>query len=675
MSRNMLPTPSASTAAIVVGAGVLIWLAQLLGFFDAPNAVLYDRLVQIRSAQFEQESEVTIVYASDQCRSDAATLRKLLEELVGLGATDLACAFPPIELPGWRGPSPIFGVVLERDSANPQTAENLSLEFDDRSNVGVISLPPTSDGRYRRQSMFVDVGRKRIRSFERLVAEQRLRAAFSSDDPFLVQFVGGPGSTPHFTADQVLSGNALEELIADRLILIGFRATPQYLGLKTPTTRVDDLMSPLEFHAHAINTLLRDQTAIASPTLMFALVLIFCLIMVSIGAGSPIRNHAAICFLLCVISLGWCTICFFGCKLWIPWTPLLLANLVSSFIVTRHDLLGLLEHLGTVSMDASSRVRRRRWATNIGTKENPWDELSTLVQQVLPQCRMVFLQPAKGPYLSCAHYVGCIAEDIQELRRSMNSAPFAHAIAESEPFLIADRSFFKDSKGENYLVPLVVSGQVVGMWAIEWPADTEDSVDELTEVANQLAELLNRREGRTNSRASWLISPRTDVQIPLEINKSATLLESRLQKLETIFRELEDASAIFDPFGSLLTINERMSSRLQAEGLSLAECSLASCVALVSGQNESLCRKWLRSVLLEHKTISFNLISTHPATLRIRPLLSPQTSFVLGDRVQVETPVFGVDAVQVVFAEADRCDMIDALSTVVEQEFELEKTK
>src|SRR5690606_27572769 len=253
---------------IIAGA-----ITAALGLFRITSPVdrfLYDELVSWATAVAPMPPRVLLVEGDPSLRTDSKRLLALLDELEKLGAQDVLFLFTP-EAEGddvWREMARRPGVVcgravsrdpLERDRwiLDPPPSEALALGV----RFGVVHPERGDRGVHRNHRAWFSTASSPLLSIEASVLPPAQTEKLLAKDPRIaISFAGGAGSLPTVTVDRILDQRVIPELVRARPVLVGIVATGPGSGIATPTTHGSSgEMSVLEFHGHALNTLLSNR--------------------------------------------------------------------------------------------------------------------------------------------------------------------------------------------------------------------------------------------------------------------------------------------------------------------------------------------------------------------------------------------------------------------------------
>jgi CHASE2 domain-containing sensor protein len=597
--------PSVLTASFV-------FLLQLLGLFRSLDEMAYDLAMRVSCRTSLGPAGVLLIYGDPSATADATDLPALLEQLNSLNPAHVAVVVPVSnELRQQLADNPhvTVGTRVVRDASDPARCRVAESTTSGDGITAAVVLPVARQGLYRKQVEGVLVDDKWIPTLESAVAD-RLGALARSAEEFRVHFRGGAGSLPHLTLDAALSGGLVPELVAGRVVLIGAVLDATQLGMATPTTGRYDKMPQLEFHGHALNTLLNGSAVWNTPPAVNWL--IYVLVAMTAGllferASAPDRGPVLLA-LITVTAIGGFLI------LWLAhgWMPLVETAAVQVVCLgrTAQSRNAFTETAWQrLVEDLTARLRRRRWPTGFFSAVEPWSQIVSFLHQTLNLQRVIILElPPKKYHVREIESLNCSLSEIAEQRRDCRRWPYAGAVEAKRPInLTGSRPFLQLlANEEQYLVPLIFASELFGFVAVgvdrDEIQDVSDFEQRLEDFGDQIAELLYRRRcvlAEEKKEGVWtnMFAEAPEARIYAELMHATHLLERRMARLENIFDKSPTAAAIYDLFGRLMMVNARMSRLLQNEGVVASELTTIDLVVTLTRRDARAVRRLLRRVI------------------------------------------------------------------------------
>ncbi len=454
--------------------------------------------------------------------------------------------------------------------------------------------------------------------------------------PYLVDFRGGVGSLPHVHATTLLQQQLTGEFVRDRVVLLGRAEDALSPGLATPTTNRSRRMSLLEYHGHALNTILTGR-AIHLPgrTLQFCLDFAVALICVTILRQSTVRSGVTLMLGLLAASscVAWIVLHHF--QVWIGLPSVLLIALLSAVLVLdrRLKLAGASwRRLSQMGFAASPRYRNH---PPLPISGDPWQDTALMLDQLFDIQRAALLIVRRGRRrLQLVHQLRCSAGDLQEKNRNIRRPPYADAI-EQRGLLQVDttRPFFHLRPHEQqFLVPLLYRGQTKGILALATTPDavhqTADFADLVRTAADELGELIARREAVQDTarrESSWVrrLGSIPEQRMNAGLERHLGLVNRRLSQCCRAIEESFVGDALYDVSGWVVSMNGTMFRQLQADGVNVMELPLVELINALAGCGLEHARRLLRDVVLQHHRVSVPLPATdsrRASVLRLQPL-------------------------------------------------------
>lgn len=640
-------------AAVLVGLllGCVLWLTSLAGLFAVPDGVLYDYLSGSSVSSTRDQPNVLLLEVDPELRDagDDSWL-SLLRELQTQGAAQVLFTFMP------TGVSRDFYIYANKSAAvffgrRPLASfgalsDMLTLELPPKSAQGIellmatYAIAPSEYGVYRRQSYsFSSEGQPSSASLEAMAAVRNtgLASAGNEQPPFMVNFLGGASGLPRISATRVLKGELIPELVKGRSVLIGMADSGQ--ALFTPLAKSGKLLSELEFHGYALDTLLRDKTIWAIP-----LWVAFPLILILIGASlfvfqwGGLRFSASLTVVLVVIYtfFAWLMLNFGGA--WLPLAELWAAQIATFMVFTRYRAVNEESKLRQLVLETNGKLRDRFFLASFASSSEHWSQVITMVNQTLNLERVIFLERIKDDHrVREVKSLNCSLQDIKELRRDYERAPYSTAIAEGH--LIEVKGYLTQGiAGEiQCLVPLLFGGEVLGFWAFS--ADPEklaalhnrDAV--LRNFAEQIAELLfhrqqaQEREAKQSRPMQRYLRLQGGEQLAESLKKTLTALDRRLVGMEDYMDGLSTAGILYDLFGRVVVANQQMVQLLSESQLAPYQMTAVDLISEVAGVDLDYARGLMQNIILDRHKISLPVklgSDERSFVLHLGPLLPAQ---------------------------------------------------
>ncbi len=312
---------------VAVGALLVAGLMDFFPWFGQLERATYDFALAVRP-QPRLSPEIVIVSIDEASQSElgalpwspdiyAALLRKLKAGGARVAAFDMLLDLPKGEDPstgadryqGFAQAIRDFGkVVLGKDISTTrdplysleQVIEPLPILTDAGAAGGFVKTPIDPDTRIRRafwtlrdegtlasEALYQCTGQRVRREGSRfLIGDYRVPGRTSPDlDTFNINYAGPAHTIPTRSVYQVLNGTIPPGFVKDKVVFIGADLAAENQGTETGSDRfptpadTDVLMSGVEIHANALNTLLtRSFIVFAAPGVIWTCLLIFAVV-------------------------------------------------------------------------------------------------------------------------------------------------------------------------------------------------------------------------------------------------------------------------------------------------------------------------------------------------------------------------------------------------------------
>lgn len=235
-------------------------------------------------------------------------------------------------------------------------------------------------------------------------------------------------------------------------------------------------MSTLEFHGHALNTLISNGAIerLGAP-FFIALVLAVSIIVGLLHQwGDTSFSVTVLCTGLVAGFVVTLTVLLFD-RMWLPVTELTLAQ-CGLFVASIHGR-ALRSAMWTKNLvlRSSSRLERRGTSERFDIKNDAWTLIISMVNQTLDLNRALFFETRLGrKHLANAMAINCSFDDYLEMRRDFRRPPYVTAIEAGGPVRLENLLRVTGEPEDQYLVPLQSGGEILGFWVRRRPAALRD---------------------------------------------------------------------------------------------------------------------------------------------------------------------------------------------------------
>lgn len=636
----------AATATAVAGA---IAGLGLLGGFQSLDDAVYDHLMRFKAHSRPQASRVLLLELDDPgivARDEA--LLEMIGQLQDLGAAQIVFTFlpPPTAQSFYRAMASTERVVLPlpiSSAGEPGTVRPLrlpELELSGPILLGIVHAPPLTGGISRSQHSYFSSSDVLYPAIEVQSASQLVGdLGLTGGRPFLLSFLGGPGSLPNLTATRLLAGDVIESMVRDNVVLLGMPRKPTEPGIATPTTTQYEGMSLLEYQGHALNTLLAGEViAPVSAPWRFGVVVAAGLGMLWLFQGLSMKLATWATGIAVASQLGATAGLFLLARIWLPVTEGSLTVSLLFLLAVRRRAMLVTASLHQLVVDSVIQLRERYWPVAIRGETTSWSLVANMINQTLDLNRLIFLEAdSRDRSLKEILALHCTLDDIAESRRDYTRPPFVDAINAKGPIVV--RGFLRgtDKSELQYLIPLRFYGEILGFWAIGMDPAKASAVPDLDHLLKdytaRISELLHQSKqphGATLEGSHVSVEEHEATQRGL--TSVLSMLQQRLGSLDSLVNSLSSGIIVFDIFGRVLQINEVMLTLLKKERLLPFEMTALDIIMALSDHDVSRARKLLRRVIVEHGSVCLPLTLRSLPSSRFIMHLRPLVAAASGDR-------------------------------------------
>jgi len=608
---------------------ILVWILSIAGAFKLPEGLLYDRYVSLSPEVERSSSKILLINCElkDKFRRDERWLR-LLEILRGFSPLRIAFTFMPPSVSedfyteAIKDGRIIFGREVIRD-VHRDTAELEPLPYSSIHGLkfGITNLPEAFYGIYRYTRTSFPLNGRVYPSLEAVVMRD-ITPGLELPDSFLINFNGKFNGLPNMDIEDVMAGRLIPELINDRVVLIGFKASEAIPSLHTPLSLKGLLLSPLEFRGYALDTLLSgNMIRTTSPLIRLVILLGMVIMYLTVSQIFRIRLSLILPYsiLLLVVYLSTCYILFSYLNIWIPIVEMLTLHIITSVTLITRKAMMEEEGLRRMLLETTVKLEKRLLPESFYRIEDHWAQLITFVSQSLELNRAIFLEKVEGDHrVREVKALNCSLEDIYERRRDYEREPYSTAILENGPVEIEKRPFFKDVKeGEReYIVPLIFANRVLGFWALSIERSKVQDIpvflNMVRDYAFQISELLYFRQQQQKRlrRQTWwrrLLRFEATKLFYRELWENLSVLETRLLLLEKVLERMNTATILYDLFGRVIYINRQMTDILSPLGIKPYDISALDLGVKLTGIRPERFRGFLQRIILERDEVSLSV--------------------------------------------------------------------
>jgi hypothetical protein len=611
-------------AAGLIALGV--WSASLFGLFGRAGGALFDVAWGQVAKSRPLPAGVLLVELSERgALSSEEVLLEVMDRMLALGARQIVfdhipeCASGRFYERACRAGNVVLGRRIVFDPEGGAHAHRLE-ELPDGARCpgiapGVAHIPPAAMGIYREQNAFYRIQGLEHPAIE-LLASQAFGGAALEPSPaaYLIAFRGGPGSLPLLDERRILEGEVVPELVRGKCVLLGRAAAGLQSGLETTMTRHGQRMSALEFHGHALNTLLSGRVIgrLGVPALLLLLAAqMFVSVLIYQWSETRFSSWLTIFLVLAYAGVAYLLLQYRG--LWLPLAELGAAQGVLFVYYLRQRAISAGAAIKLLLLSSSGRLRDKYLPPQARDAAECWSLIINMINQTLELNRAIFLEAVEGKHVVReVKALNCSLREINESRRDYQRTPYVTALEAGGPIRVEKYLKRAYENEEQYLVPLSFAGEVLGFWAFGVDAEKLGATplfkSMLRDYATMISEILYQRRQATRA----LARRRLGRYLTLDRNEeaysqlTATLqtLETRMMHVEALLGGINTATVLYDLFGRIVHINTKMLEILEREKLDAYRMTALDLVAALSEYDLGKSKRVLRHVIIEQQVLT-----------------------------------------------------------------------
>jgi signal transduction histidine kinase len=297
----------------------------------------------------------------------------------------------------------------------------------------------------------------------------------------------------------------------------------------------------------------------------------------------------------------------------------------------------------TMLAEMSARLRKSALPPRFYDTPHHWEQLVNMVDQTLSLTRLIFLERVEADHrVREIQALRCSLDSIDERRRDYERTPYSTAIAVGGPIRIEQNYLSKSDlqTEEQYLVPLIYSGEILGFWAFGVDMAKIQSRQQMESMAKdfgyQIAELLYHRRHWLNKEAeeARIFSQYLRLQggevVHKDVHQAMDLMERRLSVQQSVFDGLETATVLYDLFGRVMQINRHLEQLMADAGIPAFDYTALELMSALTDFDREKCQELLRQVIMERTSLvvpaRLNALPSRRFLLRIQALNHDETS-------------------------------------------------
>ena len=627
---------------------LVVWVLSISAILERPGNGLYDLLSRYLPEKERVEDPILLVEAAhqDQFKEEVFWF-EVIDTLEAKGVQQIVFTFLPqtVSYGFYHHAADIaitvFGTRMdtEREDSDTQRAE-LPPEMPPGKTLatGVIQMPKEAHGISRSYRSVVASEQGVLPSLAVAATQQLGRELPKLPDEFRIDFIGQPDKLPTVGIDDLMAGRLIDQLLQNKIVLIGLVPPYPFKGYDTPHSTDDRGVTPLEYQGLALQTIITDNV-LRFPGMWELLGCLLLVVFLNLTAHQYLGTFShivvSIVFLVSLVALHIALLYFY--QLWVP-----IVELVLAFILFQ-SLLGLRDNMLRnrlalqIILDQSFKRREQIMPKSFFRSPDYWSLVVNMVNQTLNLKRFIFLEAVEGDHrVKEVIALNCSLEDIKERRRDYHRTPYKTALEQNCSIEVSRYFTELPETEQSYLVPLNFAGQVQGFWAftVDRSEETQEEVllGAVNNFAVEIGEMLFRRKRWVNQ-SRWYEHPLRKVlnmekqnEPYREVSRILAFLVRRLSILESVFNALETATILYNPFGVVIQSNTKMISLLKSHGLNAYELSALDLAVRMTGSAPEQIRKLLGKVIINYESVQLPITvgeeKHQTMMLRIRPLVA-----------------------------------------------------
>lgn len=443
-------------------------------------------------------------------------------------------------------------------------------------------------------------------------------------------------SLPNLTLSQAVKGGLIEELVANKVVLIDLDYHQGLNAFHIPGPNAASSVSLTQIQALAAETVIGDSHLRRVPILLSLGVLLltyafyFFLLQLLSPKGVLLFASAAL-----LSTYGLSVVALFHWHYLLPMVEWIAVQVLTVFYLLGIERLREETLILNMSASLNARLCKKVQPPSFYQSSDPWDNLHAMLDQQLNLQRSIFLTKVpKDHRVIAIHALNCAIDDIMEKRRDFQRSPYSLTLSTLKPYKLEKPYFASLQQDElQYLCPLVFGGKVLGFWALTViPTDGWHQAsfeNNLIQFSREITELLyhrrsylreNVRQGGLLRRILGLKLAQAEYQV---LVTSLSMLEKRFDSLQSIFDGMSTASTLYNLFGQILYANHQMEVLVKQWQLAFYSLSAHDFLIALTALDSAQIKQRLLQVTINNVEVCLNIVYQDQPThyiLRIRPI-------------------------------------------------------
>jgi|GEM_PF-2500446 len=536
------------------------------------------------------------------------------------------------------------GLIIDDNLVSATNLQQSASKDQDRK-ISYLTDISMQAGHYRQWSPLQTLNEQPYVAFQVLSSvnrsnhESKGRSDLLQSNVKIIDFSMEDGLLPLVTARRVLDDALSADLARNKIIIIGEAQELGTPGFTVPL-RPETGISLLELQGYVLHSLLNDRfLKFSNPLVTLLGMLIIGVVSVFLFQWLPPHVSLFYTLFICLLFVifQWFSVKFNAQIL--PVWEWIFTQCLTLLVVYQVRRIKEEAALNRMIAETNSRLAKRVQPLNFNRSKDPWKRILSFINQQLNLERSIFLEKvSKQHRVKEIEALNCSIDDISELRRDYERAPYSDALEENGPIVPFRKYFDNLSESETeYLIPLTYAGDVLGFWALTLKPDEYWNKtlfeNNLRNFSIQISELVFHRNhwvnqaNITKNPLRRLFSLELGQSLHKQLTHSMSMLEHRLDTLEDVFNGLSSAAIVYDVFGQVLHTNSIIEYLARVNNIAIYKLTAMELMSLTGEINLDDARKKLRFVTLKNQTLALNsqLFKSHSShLLRIRPLTTKQ---------------------------------------------------
>ena len=424
-------------------------------------------------------------------------------------------------------------------------------------------------------------------------------------------FINHNGNYPFIKIDKkdILEDNIVPDFFENKIVLLS-SFNNKYALSDIPSKQEDKFLHE-EYLASLISSGLSNSWLYLFSMIEYILFMTTITILWVFVAYKRIHNNI---FLLGIFSLLTPFLAYWMCitylNILLPISDLIFVSLVTSYLMHRHWQNLRIRDEGSILINISKRLQEKVVYKTFFNTDEYWNDLIILTNQLFNmQKSILFEKVPNDTRIKEIVSFNCDFTAINEMRRDYSREPFLTAI-KNKSVVQSSRKFFEETFEDEleFITPFMYQNEIIGFWVftinelekksiINFEATINSCAREISELLVQRNSFIKEKNNHKKNKLQKFLNMEISDSNIIELKKDLTIIEKRMLLTEIIFDNMYENTIIYNLFGKIIQINQRMNEILQNEEIMAYNLTAGDMIAKLTNLSIKEAKELIRDVI------------------------------------------------------------------------------